>query len=49
MSILHDDLSFAGGGQNTLPSKFTMALDCMKPSVKSSALQVQTLIDWSLH
>ncbi len=39
MSILQEDRSLAGGGQKTFPSKLTIALDCMKPSVKSSALR----------
>ena len=41
MSILHELRSLAGGGQNTLPSWRTIALLCMNPTVKSSALQQQ--------
>jgi len=39
MSILQELRSLAGGGQNTLPSCRTIALLCINPPVKSSALQ----------
>ena len=39
MSILHELRSLAGGGQNTVPSCRTIALLCINPAVKSSALQ----------
>ena len=42
MSILQVLRSLAGGGQKTVPSNFTIALLCMNPCVKSSALRVQT-------
>ena len=39
MSILQELRSLAGGGQNTMPVLETMALLCMYPVVKSSALE----------
>jgi hypothetical protein len=44
ISILQELLNLAGGGQKTVPLHETMALLCIYPDVKSSALQQQQKI-----